>query len=103
GGYGDHIARMWDMQTGGLLRSLTGYEADVRSVAFSADGRILATASQTLTLWDAKAGSLLRTLSEHGQPVSVISFSPDGQTLASGHDDGSLRLWDVPTGQLQRT
>jgi WD40 repeat protein len=100
--------QIWDVKTGELLYTLDS-PPDVMSIAFSPDGRVLATSgiyecSQSglckhdIRLWDARTGWPLRTIeSKQGS----IAFSPDGSTLALG--GVGLQLWDVTTGQLQRT
>jgi WD40 repeat protein len=57
----------------------------VNSVAFSPDGRLLASGSwdNTIRLWDAASGALLRTLEGHTNTVLSVAFSPDGRLLAS--------------------
>jgi WD40 repeat protein len=70
------------------------------AVAFSPDGKTLATGShdKTIKLWDVKTGKEQATLEGHTHPVSSVTFSPDGKTLASGSENG-VRLWDVATGK----
>jgi WD40 repeat protein len=70
-------------------------------VAFSPDGRLLATASvdETARLWDPATGEHLRTLTGHDGPVLGVAFSPggfspDGRLLATASDDKMARLWD---------
>ena len=65
-------------------------------MAFSPDGRLLATASgdKTARLWDPATGECLRTLTGHTGAVWGVAFSPDGRLLATASDDKTARLWD---------
>jgi conflict system STAND superfamily ATPase/WD40 domain-containing protein len=83
-------------------RPLIGHNYGVFGVAFSPDGRLLATPSDddTVQLWDVATGQ------PHGQPLTGhddavfgVAFSPDGQLLATASQDSTVRLWDVATGQ----
>ncbi len=78
-----------------LLRTLTGHEGCVTSVAISADGQTLASGSEddTIKLWSLKTGDLLHTLTGHTDAVLSVAFSPDGQTLASGSEDSTIKIW----------
>jgi hypothetical protein len=81
-----------------ILRTLSGHHMDsVLSVAFSPDGKILASGSadRTIKLWDVATGKELRTLSGHTSYVLSVAFSPDGKILASGSGDRTINLWDV--------
>uniref|UniRef100_UPI0035B39456 WD40 repeat domain-containing protein n=1 Tax=Accumulibacter sp. TaxID=2053492 RepID=UPI0035B39456 len=100
----DGTLRLWDAESGLEIRSLTGHQIGVLSVAFSPDGRRLLSGSDdgTLRLWDTKSGLEIRSFAGHQVRVSSVAFAPDGRHLLSGGFDGTLRLWDAETGQQLR-
>jgi len=79
------------------LRTLSGHGGYGWSVAFSPDGRLLASGStdNTIKLWEVETGELVRTLSGHGDDVGSVAFSPDGRLLASGSGDKTVRFWSL--------
>jgi WD40 repeat protein len=83
------------------LKSLTGHQRHVFSVAFSYDGKILATGSadKTIILWDVETGEKLKTLKGHSHYIYAVAFSPDGTILASGGRDRTIIIWNTVTGQ----
>jgi WD40 repeat protein len=96
----DGIVRVRDIESGQVVRNM-GHGASGESLAFSPDGRLLASGSSwndTVKLWDVANGQELRTLSGH----SVV-FSPDGRLLAFVTNDGTVSLWDVEAAQEVRT
>ena len=84
-------------------QTLEGHSRSVMAVAFSPDGKTLASGSDTIRLWDTATGTHQQTLEGHSRSVMVVAFSPDGKTLASGSDDNTIRLWDAATGTHQQT
>ncbi|WP_406270826.1 caspase family protein [Streptomyces sp. NBC_00191] len=82
------------------IGSLTGHSTQVFSVAFSPDGKLLASSSNdnTVRLWDvATRKQLGNPLTGHTDSARSVAFSPDGKLLASSSDDKTVRLWDVAT------
>ena len=80
---------------------MAGHTSFVHAVAFSRNGKVLATGSRdfTIKLWDPFTGTALGTLGEHAEAVRTVAFSPDDQTLVSGGEDGALRWWDLARTQ----
>jgi WD40 repeat protein len=81
------------------------HATDIRGLAFSPDGKVIASGSGrgTIRLWDAETGRELKVLPAHGSGIAGLAFSPDGKTLASASYDRTARLWDVAGGQAIRT
>jgi len=109
---GDHTVRLWDVAQGKVLQVLKEHKPYLMSVAFSPNGRILASdaCDGNVRLWDVAQGTVLRELQvfvgqKNGRKrcVGSVVFSPDGRTLASATGwDNTVRLWDVAQGKVMQ-
>lgn len=110
----DATMRIWDVKTGRLIRAVKVPDnswgekgvnsAGVRSVAFSSDGRILASGGEDgdVRIWNPATGAELHILRGHDGRVTSLTFSSDNKQLASGSFDQTIRIWDTATGKENR-
>src|SRR5262249_49560974 len=101
-----HRLRFWDLATGKERNPRPGHNGEADTIAWSPDGRLIATASwaEGVLLWDAATGRHLpfsNSLRENWL-ARTLAFSADGRTLFSAHD-GSLKHWDVARAAKQKT
>jgi len=99
----DQALKVVDLATGRVtsIRAVVGY---VTGVDFTADGRMMcAPVGATVEIWDARTWRQLRVLDGHAGGVTSATFSPDGSAVASTGVDGSLKLWEIPSGRLAAT
>jgi WD40 repeat protein len=91
---------LWDVETRQSIGQLNGQLSATASVAFSPDGKTLASGSydNTILLWDLQERQLISQLTGHSNAISSVAFSPDGKTLASSGYDNTIILWDVKSG-----
>ena len=80
--------------------TLAGHTSGVVDIAYSPNGKKIATASSdsTAKIWDATTGKELLTLTGHSAELRPVTFSPDGKFLATGSGDNTAKVWDVETG-----
>ncbi|MFS0519399.1 caspase family protein [Nostoc sp. UIC 10607] len=98
----DFTIKLWNLETGKLIRTLKGHNGEVNSAIFSPDGKTLASSSfdTTIKLWDLKTGKAILTLPRNDSAVvKSMSFSPDSKTLASSSDDNIITVWNLETGK----
>ncbi len=87
---------LWDLSTKqkGILK---GHVGSVLTIAFSGDGKTIATGSidNTVRIWDSVTKEQIALFEGHKSSVACVAYSPDGKTLASGSGNGTILLWDV--------
>jgi WD40 repeat protein len=109
-GSGRLTFKLWDAESGQLLKSLSergGVSEWTAILALSPDGRLAALAhanpsspsEPTIDLVETEEGSLVYTLEGHSRGVRVLTFSTDGKRLASASEDDTVKVWDVTTGR----
>jgi len=120
-GTSDDTIRVWKVETGELLKILKedtrwslsseelkifskDYYESVTDVAFSPDGKIIASCNyKAIKLWDSASGRLLKMLVNHSDWIYSIAFSPDGKQIVSAGRDKTIKISDVATGQVLKT
>jgi WD40 repeat protein len=104
-----HIYRklfLWDPITGGLKRTLQMTWDGTDVLAFTPDGKGLATAAvlqgwhREVNFWDVETGQLQRSFAGHRAEITGVAVGPDGAMLASGSADGTIKLWNIQSGRL---
>jgi eukaryotic-like serine/threonine-protein kinase len=95
--FGDDSIRLWDVNSGQLVRQLKAHHRWVPALLFWPDGKTMASASgdRTIRIWDVSNGTLLKTLRGHRLEAWRLALLPDQTTLVSGGKGGEVCLWDT--------
>jgi WD40 repeat protein len=91
------IVRTWNLAGSGEKLTLAGHGKVIVHLAFSPDGKLLASAGSddALKIWDPTTGQLLQKLTDFRDGVQASAFSADGRTLAASDGDGAIQIWDA--------
>jgi RNA polymerase sigma factor (sigma-70 family) len=103
GGKLDASIHLWELASGQEATTLEGHEVASRDLAFSPDGRFLASGSvgeatgkeESVRVWDLATGRESRRFLGHLGPINAVKFTPDGRSVVSGSEDGTALVWDV--------
>jgi WD40 repeat protein len=92
---------VWNVSSGQRVLSLPGHPSAAGLVAFSPNGKLLATTGieDDIKLWDLVSGKELKTLSGHTARIESMAFAPNNDLLATASGDGTTRIWEVSTGE----
>lgn len=101
------VVMLWNVATGKLVVKIAGFDKGLEPIAFSPDGKYLATGERKAggakaSLWEVPSGKLVRTFEGHKYWVSKLAFSPDGRFLATGSAD-EFTMWNTETGKKLQT
>ncbi|KAJ8129473.1 hypothetical protein O1611_g4159 [Lasiodiplodia mahajangana] len=98
---------MWDLSTDvDEAQKLTGHpELYIFSVAFSHDGSLITAGAECgrMYLWDTESRAMLRRLEGHVNVIPCVVFSPISRRIASGSLDGTVKIWNADTGEIEKT
>lgn len=99
----DGLAKVWDAETGTELLLLAGHTAGLHSLAYSPDGRYIATSSDapdtTVKIWDAQTGAEVHTFGPNPSRAWGLVFNADSNWLSAAGGSGYIKVWNVTTGE----
>lgn len=96
-GSNDGKIKLWDLETGALVRSLTGHQRGIQALAISPDSQQLVSASQDakLGIWDLDRGHLVTLLAAHSDVITSLAMNGEGNLLITGSRDRTAKIWDL--------
>lgn len=100
-GASDKTIKLWNVKTGKNLRTFVGHVRKIESIAFSPNGKIIASTGNqesVINLWDVETGQKVRAIELSSYIYHEIVFSPEGKTIAKQDTDG-IKIWDVLSGK----
>ncbi len=98
--------QIWNLQSRSIAVRWTGQPDTVRGLAYSTDGKLLASgggvsgATGEVRLLDVGTSKELRSFGDHSDSVNAVAFSPDGARIASASSDKTIKVWEIATGKL---
>jgi WD40 repeat protein/tRNA A-37 threonylcarbamoyl transferase component Bud32 len=100
----DRTIKLWDLNTGAEIASLSGHSQRVNVVNFTPDGRTLVSGSDdtTIKVWNLATGQPIHTLAGYSDSVHALVISPDGKIIVGSSDDNTIKIWNLTTGQSIR-
>jgi WD40 repeat protein/uncharacterized caspase-like protein len=101
-GSADRMVRLWDIETGRIVRTLVGHTDAVLTVKAAGNRIVSAGPDKVIRVWDAQTGALLRAEPKHGAGPRPFLIAVRGRTVASVTNT-TVALWDLETGNLERS
>ncbi|KIK32933.1 hypothetical protein CY34DRAFT_813990 [Suillus luteus UH-Slu-Lm8-n1] len=101
----DGAVKLWNVDTGKVIKTWTGHTDDVTSVSWSPDGGRVVSGSRdgTFGVWDVESEKTILGPIKAGENVWAVCYSPDAKMIATGLGWGGLKIWDANSGELLKT
>ena len=101
---GDNLAKIWDVNSGNMVRALKGHSSHVFSARFSPNNRRVVTAGgEAAKIWQVSSGTQIKMLIGHSKIVHSAAYSHDGEVIVTTSEDGTAKIWNAQTGKEIRT